>query len=431
MAVSPGSKLALRPSKWQKYVDTYQYYVSIAAVFLFFADIPEFFDRTFLVPINALQIMILFTVLSVPFAKKIRDLPKALTIWLVGYLLLTLISLVAFPVDEIVMREARMRILTIIYIPLMYVMLHQKSLKHIQIIFVVVGLISVVNCFIQLINPGAFLMTPEESPRPAGFYINPTKAGAALMLSMIFGIDVVKQKYRIPFMLIIAVGILLTFSRSAMITWVAAFSIYIFTKLAIDRPYKLILPIVTIFAIFIIANPLKLIVEPLVDAGLVSYSVQQRLEWMQDPSKSETDDSASERKDVARLGWQTFGESPFWGHGIGTTYKWNARVSTHNMYLYMMADHGIIGLILLPTMIFVPLYQNKAVPFSMMVSYVLFMVLIGFFSHNVMEERYLILSVSFLAAMKTNPEIYGFYDPLQSIQPKLLMPARYRRQNKN
>jgi hypothetical protein len=427
MPVSRESSLVLRPNRSQIFWEKYQYVVSIFAAFMFFADLPEYIDRAGLFPTNALHFMILCGLLALPLWRKIADLPKYLTIWLIGYTLLTLIALMAFPVDEVVMREFRMRMLTVIFIPIMFVLFHQKSLKHIQVVFAIVGIISVINCFIQLVDPVAFGLPVEESPRPAGFYINPTKTGAALVLAMIFGIGAVKQTWRIPYCLFIFAGILATFSRSAMIPWAICFAIYLFTKVLMKDPRKLIAPLLVLGILFSIINPLQLILEPLADAGLVSYSIKERLEWTQDSNTADRDESAAERKDVAKLGWQYFGNSPYLGNGLGSTNKWNARVSTHNMFLYMMADHGVIGLILLPTLVWAPLYKNRAVPMPMLLCYVSFMLIISCFSHNVMEERYILIMTSFLAAMKVCQEQYVYYDPSLyiGVTRKLLPPSKY------
>jgi hypothetical protein len=425
-ATPPRASLALRPTPRQIFLDKYQFVVSIIVTFLFFADLPEYFDRTGLIPINALQTIIISCVLALPFVKKLRDMPWPVTAWLVMYLIFNLIWLAIFPVDETVMQYFRMRVLTVVYIPLMYVLFHQKSLRHIQIVIIVVGLMSVFNCCLQLISPEIFLVTEKESPRPAGFYVNPTKTGAALILAMIFGIDIIRQKFRIPYMLILGLGIVVTFSRSGMITWLICFLIYIFTRVATDKPRRLLIWLVTVATIFTVANPLPLIIEPLADAGLVSYSVKGRLEWTQDASKSEGDESANERKDVARLGWLTYTNHPFLGTGIASTYKWEARVSTHNMYLYMMAEHGITGVLVFLLMIAAPLYQNRGINLAMKSSFVAFMLVISFFSHNVMEERYLIMSIALLAAMNTNGNIYGSFDIMQSIPSRLFLPHRQR-----
>jgi 4-amino-4-deoxy-L-arabinose transferase-like glycosyltransferase len=83
-----------------------------------------------------------------------------------------------------------------------------------------------------------------------------------------------------------------------------------------------------------------------------------------------------------------------------------ADVSTHNMYLYFMADNGILGILFLPGAILAVVYRNKGEQVTILVCFAVFVSLWGLFSHEVLAERYTLSSFALLAAMNTNQQWY-------------------------
>ena len=420
-------------SKIQIFIDRYQYLISILATFLFFTEIPDYLSGVNILPLNPLAWIGIFTVLSLPFFKKIVSMPRPLVIGLILYLSIAIISLATMSSDEESMQDFRLRVLSVFFICLMYVIYEQKSLNQIKYALIAAALLAVLNNFIELANPGIF--SDLNVGRPAGFYINPTKTGAALVLGMLLGINVIKKPFRWLFVLIIGLGIICTFSRGPILGWVVCLPLFIGAKVLSDRRRTVVMPILILIAVAVIANPLTLLTNYFSGGTDGAYwNVLNRLEQFQSPSLE--DDSSKERKSVAREAWYLFGNSPFWGNGLASTRKWTvADVSTHNMYLYDLADHGIIGLLFLPGAIFAVVYQNKGEQKVILIGYAIFMSLLGVFSHNVLEERYILISFSLLAAMNTNQRRYLSYslggNMMMALPPAkaqfLLPPARTQR----
>jgi hypothetical protein len=98
-----------------------------------------------------------------------------------------------------------------------------------------------------------------------------------------------------------------------------------------------------------------------------------------------------------------------------------------------MADNGIIGLIFLPGVIFAVVYGNKGEQKIVLMCYAIFMCLWGVFSHNVLEERYILSTFALLSALNTNQRWYLKYSPqnFMALPPAraqfLLPPARNQR----
>ncbi len=414
-------RFAPSKSKLQTFLDGYQYLLSILATFLFFSEVPDFLGgEAGILPINTLAWIILFCILSIPFAKKIRTMPKPFVIALGVYLLISILSLATISSDEISTQEFRKRVQSIVFVCLMYIIYQQQSLKQVKYALLAVVLMSIANNFYELLNPGTFSLV--NSGRPAGFYINPNKTGCALMLGLIFTIDIIKKQHRLFYVLLVGIGLMPTFTRGAILAWIVILIVFIGNRMLSDKRRTVVFPMLALVVLLVIINPLRL-VEGYFAGGTdgTYYNVLSRLEQFQNPSLE--DSSAQDRNSVAKYGWQMFGSHPFWGNGLSSTNKWSvAPFSTHNMYLYFMADHGVIGFLFLPGAIFAVTYGNRGETKVVRVCFSLFLLMWGLFSHNVLEERYILLTFSLLAAMSTTKDWQLKY-PTRNFQ-LALPPAR-------
>jgi hypothetical protein len=79
------------------------------------------------------------------------------------------------------------------------------------------------------------------------------------------------------------------------------------------------------------------------------------------------------------------------------------------MYLYYMVDHGIIGLMFLPGAVFAVAYGNRGEDGRVILCFSIFISLWGLFSHNVLEEKYILLPFALLGAMRVNQNCYLKY----------------------
>jgi O-Antigen ligase len=401
------SQFAQPKSKIQVFLDGYQYLLSIAATFVFFSEIYTYALDAGILPINALAWMGIFGFLSLPFVKKIFTMPKPLVIAMGIYLAVSIISLATVSADLASIEEFRKRVLAILFICMMYIIYQQKSLTQVKYALLAVVLMSIGNNFFELLNPGVFGL--ENSGRPAGFYLNPNKTACALVLGMLFTIEIIKKPYRWLYVLLIGSGLLTTFTRGGIIGWIVCVAILIASRIVADKRRTILLPMLVLVTFLVIANPLRLLGGYFEGGMDSSYSnVVSRLEQFQTPSLE--DESARDRSSVAKYAWKMFGDRPFWGHGLSSTNKWTvADISTHNMYLYYMVDHGVIGLIFLPGAVFAVIYQNRGEDERIIFCFSIFIGLWGLFSHNVLEEKYILLPFALLAAMKTNYDWYLKY----------------------
>ncbi len=415
-------------NRFQVYIDKYQYFLSIIAAFLFFSNIPDYFHTANLLPVVPLVWIYVLAVLSLPFIRKVANIPKPLLAWMIFYIFISALSLMTVSGDEVSLTDFRAKCLSVLFIALMYALFDQKSIMHIRYTIVIALLIGIGNNAIELFNPRLF--SELNSGRPAGFFINPNAAGCALMLGMILGITTIEKRYRWIFVLLSGVGIMATFSRGAILGWVICVFIMIAGRVLSDRRRKVILPAIVLVLLLVSINPLKTFTDYFKGGNPTdNWDIVNRLEEFQNPSLDE--DSAMERQAVASGGWVMFSKHPFWGNGLASTRKWSvSEVSTHNMYLYYMADHGIIGVLFLPGAIFSVVYGNRGEQKTILICFAVFMSIWGVFSHEVLAERNILACFAFLAATNTNQKWYLKYSnrniqmapPLEPMQLKLPPP---------
>ena len=254
----------------------------------------------------------------------------------------------------------------------------------------VVVLVTIAVNAIQMVQPGWFVMGVTN--RASGLYGNPNQCGAALVVGMIIGSPIVPRRFRLSFSLAVAAGIAMTFSRSTMAGFVVAAVLMLAVEASRSR--------VRDFAVGLLAATALLIVlvqgaasMGLLDGVVLDDSQIDRVSFFKTFEAS--DDAAQERRDVAGKAWQMFIEHPLQGNGVASTVQWTEAVSTHNMFLYFMADHGLIGVFILPALMIFALVGRPAGASGPHWAFFAFTLWYSFFSHNILSERYYLLGFAF------------------------------------
>lgn len=243
----------------------------------------------------------------------------------------------------------------------------------------------------------AFPMTFSDIPgRASGLFANVNQSGAALVLGLILGAEALRPGWRRPYALAAGLGILATVSRAAILGWGLVTALW-----AARRGNRG--PAIAAGAIAIAAAALLLlspwwagVEQALVERGVLTENVRERLDVFGGGNLA--DASALERRQVAALAWSAFEDHPLTGAGTGASTERPFELGPHNMYLAMMVDHGFIGMFLLPALLLAAAWGADPARVPSVVPFVGFLAVWGVFSHNVLEERYILLAVAFLAA---------------------------------
>jgi O-antigen ligase len=137
----------------------------------------------------------------------------------------------------------------------------------------------------------------------------------------------------------------------------------------------------------------------LMDLGVLNKDVSKRIESFVNPQEFATDESAAQRAAVFGGAWEMFASNPIVGSGVGASREWEYEISSHNQYLNLMVDHGALGFFILPLIILASIWGAQGEARQVSSSFAAFVVCWGFFSHNVLEEYYILLTFALLASM--------------------------------
>jgi O-Antigen ligase len=404
--------------------------LAISAVLIFFTSLDVYLWESvkLVAPVTFIYVFIaavFLLILTAKFSKVRYGIPIELVVWCIGYTAISsfaFLLLLSFPAysEETGIQQLRTRILSEVFLLIMFLVFskYPKVQTLTRLVICLAVMIAVFNNFLEFIDPLVFGGL-NNTGRAAGFYINPNITGCALMLGMIFGVGALPQKLRIFYALIVLAGVVMTFSRGAIFGWLVVMGIFYKSEL-ISRKQSLIWVASILGISFFFGSVLSTIfdLDELQRSGLVTANfdnIRERLEWFQNP-KSE--DSADSRLEVVAIAWKMFGNHPLLGNGLASTDNLNNwGISTHNMYLLHIADHGILGIVILPALVFAVTWKAQGESRDVALAFSIFILLWGFFSHNILEERYILICFSLMAAMNRSSR---FRRRRRSFQPELL-----------
>jgi len=232
----------------------------------------------------------------------------------------------------------------------------------------------------------------------------------------------VSARLRTAVLLFPLIGIAPTFSRSgllcAAITIVLAMAFRLVNRMQI---------VVLLFAVSALAAATSVYYDDILSASDETNAerVMQRLTWFQD---MQGDKSVDDRVYPAVRAWEMFLDTPITGKGTGVTSRPALGDGTHNIYLMLMAEHGVFGLVLSLSLVGAIALRGwkiareaatdleRDVGRTMLV-YAGFLAVYGCFSHNVLEEPHGIFLMAFLVAAgsvaganRRNADSMGYFD---------------------
>ena len=187
----------------------------------------------------------------------------------------------------------------------------------------------------EFFHPGTFSSTYG---RAAGLYADSNCSGMALVLGCLVGLTAIRKRWREVLVMLTAAGVILTFSREAML----ALAIVVIGAL-LGRalsPRRLVAGAVLVCALFTtleLGNVLK---------GSESWSAAN-LERL---SFATGDASAQDRLQLGRKVLEEFEAAPLFGHGFGTDEYWGD-IQSHDFFLNMLANYGILGVFIIPALV--------------------------------------------------------------------------------
>jgi O-antigen ligase len=176
--------------------------------------------------------------------------------------------------------------------------------------------------------------------RSTGFFLTPNKLGFFLSLSIMLGLcqyattdSVLGRKFFLVSVFVMLIALVSTLSRTTYVTFISgALIMFLFSKGA--RKALTVCFVVGLIAFFLLTPSLYLGV------------LLRRIEAFIEPSIAR---DYYIRADIIRVTWEIFKDHPFAGVGIGnfamyaTAYKALRLDIPHNVYLYFLAEFGLVG----------------------------------------------------------------------------------------
>jgi hypothetical protein len=378
------------------FITYYQGFLAIAAILVFFTRIDIYLSNHhgFIIP---LFWMLGFLVASFPLwislFSRLDSLSRPLVIWSGIYIAVSFISVFIQPVlpkQQYLEDQCR----TIIFIVMMLGVFayHPLVTKWIKLTVLSVTLLNIIMFLYEFFNPLAFYLEQRASGRSSGVYEDSNAAGIALIIGMIFTIDLIKPKYRLFYALLILVGIAPTFSRGSIAGWVLIMGFLIVKKI-IPRYQTPLLVIFFVVLISILSTQIGNLKYLKGSDGkpLFNKDSLARVEFLINPL-AQKDDSKAAREDHVKVAWQKFTRHPFIGNGLGsgentaTLSQTGVAQRSHNTYLDQMVEFGFLGVLLFPSLLLVSVWQAEGEFKKQGAAFVIFLSVQGFFSHTLMNE---------------------------------------------
>lgn len=269
-------------------------------------------------------------------------------------------------------------------------------------VFPVLALVLPMMVLADFMAPGFFYpldMDGAVRGRSAATIINPTTAGEVMLLLFLLACPVLKQSARTLLLLVVGVGIFLTFSRSAILAWAILWVVLAVTRV-LPRSAMILLLGVTAAAPILLAS-LQIYFETRQEFSPALVDLQQRLDFFS--SGSLKDHSAVERSAVLSDGWQTFINNMVVGAGPGSTESWPhaiGNIGPHNQFVLLAAEYGLFGIAMWVSLALIiwkgRYFRDRALQQSMC----LLFVLMTMFTHNMFDFQFWLLTFALVSGRR-------------------------------
>ncbi|HVL76503.1 MAG TPA: O-antigen ligase family protein [Noviherbaspirillum sp.] len=269
-------------------------------------------------------------------------------------------------------------------------------------IFRAVAVLAPVVVILDFLVPGLFYPpgTPGTVPgRASATFINPTIAGEVILITFLFACPSVSMRYRMPLFLLTGLGAAMTFSRSAIVAWMVLWAFLQYRRVLPAAGYAYVLAFCA--AIPFVLAALQGYLGSRADLDGAMGNLQDRISFFSNPSFN--DESSQERYEALRAGLELFLQSPIEGAGAGATSSWLLAVGTHNQFILLAAEYGVVGIacwLAMARMLWTGKYFADR---SLQIALVFLFVFLSMFAHTVFDMLYWLITFA-LVSDRTSPE---------------------------
>lgn len=261
-------------------------------------------------------------------------------------------------------------------------------------LFILVGLsITVATIFIDIFIPHTFTLPELEGA--SGLPQNPNGGAYVTLFLMVSALRWEKKSFHFFDAVIMTVSVLAIFytaSRSGILLTFVVISIYLYRLISLRQIISIVklMVFLSLFGVILFYT----VKDFMGSNGLLTHesSKLNMLSRIDSATLSFTDNATQERIQAIFLSLDLISERPLWGTGTGYTY--DMIVGPHNMYLSRLIDNGLLGLIIYICFLATAFGINRRYKNTEGLIITLITILYGFFSHNVLEDRTMLLLLS-------------------------------------
>ncbi len=335
--------------------------------------------------------------------------------WILFYLIIAFIW-VLLPNAQATQREVRLIVLSLIFLFIMTLLISfdDNKLTITRKAILTVTIFTIAGNIAEFFIPDLFSSLDSGyniTGRSAGLYLNANTSGEAIILGMILSYSMLDKKYRTFFLVASLLGVISTFSRTAIASWFVVVAILSYGKVIDKKNIAMVLGSLVLVGIFIVPFVIHYI-ETNLEAGTVT-NLMTRLNFFSSKSQG-LDGSQQQRLEVARAALENFANNPLIGAGIAHTSHWEFPISTHNIYLKLMAEYGIIGVFLYPLLILSTVWKAKNEAVAIARAFSIYLLIIGFTTHNSLDEHHLLIAFAVMANLTYHSKTTNSNSPLSS-----------------
>lgn len=366
----------------------------------FFSNLPLYlFDAIGFTTLNAPKdYWILYALLSAPIlARRLKNWfhqKNALVLWCAGYIVVSILWFYVSSQGEWPWQEVRYRLQSVLVLCVFFcVYFGSDAIRWARFAVAGVVLFDVTVNVYEFFVPNSF---SNVIGRSAGLYLNPNIAGECMVLGMVLSVTALPRPLRLPFMVLTGIGLFATFSRAGIFTWAISVAAFLLVREVRIKDLIVGTALGSCLVVLVLLPQLDALLSALDNAQTINANVLERLAWFTDPTGVE-DHSSWERRYIADRAWETIGDAPVIGHGTGSYYELG--IPPHNQYLAFMLDHGILGLLIFPSLLLAVIWNARAETKYVGMIYAVGLLVFGLFSHGLVFEPTHLLLISLMATM--------------------------------
>lgn len=383
-------------------------------IMVFFTNIIIYFPDRNLIPLQPFQIVILFFILSIPFLLKQNKYQTILSnkvfIWTIFYWLISFVFFV-FSSAQYVTSIKQFKTISIAVLVIIsgIIIFNHSTIQRVRMAILIATLISIFLNFYDFLNPFSIdFLDPfsisDSVGRSAGMYLNPNIAALAILTGLILSIGIIKKKIlQILYFTLVGIAVTITFSRAGLLSFTIVFFSFCY--------YYKINPFYLIF--FFIITVLSIYYFDIYDIQYLTDSSEMtilldRINIFGEGSATD-DFSSFERKKLLEKGISVYLENPIFGVGVGGGHEISgaeySNQSTHNQFVFLLVEYGVIGFVIIIMYFRVISGKIKRSLKSFEVgSFLIIFFLNCFFSHNMFETYFLLVTTPIIPLFVKNKQ---------------------------